>query len=276
MIGVSLGDIDNLDKRGLDKRAGADKKADLAGCAWNHVVEFPEYPGGKLVLDNEAAILASGSISPLKDIVTWVMTERDAYCVPTLKGLVNAATFKNPGRGGNFRPSIDHVFEKSWLTDFFNEIVDSKSTTNVRDLASGPIQDKITCQDLLDFSNDAAGPNRLQAIFDTYPSGKKNPKNQIQVKRAKFMDDFIGMDQWTNGDAKGFVGTPNQVNIELSSKIMSTIAVQINTPANLVKKWLQDGRLMMLERLALGVEMMNRPESIAAMKRQNERIYLTL
>jgi hypothetical protein len=42
----------------------------------------------------------------------------------------------------------------------------------------------------------------LQKVFDAYPGSVANKQNAVMVKNAQYLDDFIGMDQWTNGDAK--------------------------------------------------------------------------
>jgi hypothetical protein len=44
--------------------------------------------------------------------------------------------------------------------------------------------------------------NLLQKVFDAYPGAVANPQDKIMFQNVQYFEDFIGMDQWTNGNAK--------------------------------------------------------------------------
>ncbi|KAH7140182.1 hypothetical protein B0J13DRAFT_477205 [Dactylonectria estremocensis] len=264
-------DPDNLERRDLERRVKASPRKEIGGCLMNTPPKFPEYPGGEGVLTNDALIVAG---TPLFVIERWWMTTRSG-CVPTLKGPEPASQYHSNIKLSANVPSIDHVYEKSWLTDFFSAIVNSTSKSNVHGLVSGPAPAKLTCDDLQYYSDDLTGTNLLQTIFDTYPGAKANPKNKIMVKSAKYLEDFIGMDQWTNGDAKGYAGTPSQVAQDAAKHADVAKRVSATTSYTQAKTWV-DNKLNMLERIGIGMEMMSQPSAIAAMKRQNQRIYSRL
>jgi hypothetical protein len=202
---VSTTDPDFLERRGLDLEKRGERKGPnkIAGCPKFGVMpEFPEYPGGETVLNNDADIIPKGS--PLKDIKKWWLTTIDNQCLPLLRGNLDAATYKNDASGGaSDRPSIDHVYEKSMLLDFFRAIVD-KNAPNVKGATTGNPRDKISCSDMEAYGGATKKSKKklLQKVFDAYPGSVANKQNAVMVNNAQYLDDFIGMDQWTNGDAK--------------------------------------------------------------------------
>jgi hypothetical protein len=90
------------------------------------------------------------------------------------------------------------------LLDFFTAIIDPNAAA-VKGATTGDPRDKINCDDM-EFYGGASkqSQNRLlQKVFDAYPGGVVDKKSaNLAVKKAQYLDDFIGMDQWTNGDAK--------------------------------------------------------------------------
>jgi hypothetical protein len=85
--------------------------------------------------------------------------------------------------------STDHVYEKSFLKDFFTIIL-SQEVPSVRD-SPDIDREQITCDDLNYYVWDEVNNiNRLHTAFDTYPSEKK------------WLEDLIGMQQALNGGPK--------------------------------------------------------------------------
>ncbi|RGP71266.1 hypothetical protein FLONG3_7216 [Fusarium longipes] len=270
---ISETDPDSLERRGLKKRAAAAPQKMLGGCAMTNIQPtFPEYPGGELVLDNDADIISRNS--PLKDIKRWWLTTTDSQCLPVLSGHLDAATYKlNRVRAKNQVPSIDHVYEKSMLLDFFRAIVDPNGPA-VKGATTGAPRTKINCQDLEAYGGTASKNNKqlLQKVFDAYPGSVRNRKDKIMVNKAQYLDDFIGMDQWTNGNAKGDTTNAEVVKKDSTKLVDTTNDVTAATTEKDAKKTILE-KIEFLEKLAIGVEMMNEPEATQALIRQNQRIY---
>jgi hypothetical protein len=198
-------EVSFLDRRdnNLEKRGKADKKK-VGGCpAFNLMPQFPEYPGGDTVLVNDAAIISRNS--PLKNIKRWWLTTRDNQCLPVLRGHLDAATYiqdrTDPQKDGV--ASIDHIYEKSMLLDFFNAIIDPNGPA-VKGMFTGGPRAKINCKDMEAYggATKKSKKNLLQKVFDAYPGAVANPQDKIMFQNVQYFEDFIGMDQWTNGNAK--------------------------------------------------------------------------
>lgn len=191
---------EELEEGGLERRA-VQKLKDIGGCDGFNMPSFPDYPGGNLVLDNDADIIPKNS--PLKDIKRWWFTIPGENCVPELKGHLTAAEAKSRVTSKN-GASIDHVYEKSMLLDFFREIID-KNGPDIRGLSDGPAQKKISCEDMKAYGGVDTNNNLLEKVFNAYPQSKDSnnkQNNPTAVRAAKYLDDMIAMDQWTNGGAK--------------------------------------------------------------------------
>ncbi|PTD12663.1 hypothetical protein FCULG_00004335 [Fusarium culmorum] len=250
---------EELEEGGLERRA-VQKLKDIGGCNGFNMPSFPDYPGGNLVLDNDADIIPKNS--PLKDIKKWWFTTPGENCVPVLKGHLTAAEAKSHVTSKN-GASIDHVYEKSMLLDFFREIID-KNGPDIRGLSDGPAQKKISCEDMKAYGGVDTNNNLLQKVFNAYPQSKDSnnkQNNPTAVRAAKYLDDMIAMDQWTNGGAKqadSLVAAANDVTA-------STSEGDANTRI--------ENKIDELEKLAIGVEMFSVPEALEAMARQNQRLY---
>ncbi|KAL6918754.1 hypothetical protein FSST1_002780 [Fusarium sambucinum] len=262
-------DSESLKRRALERRGEVDIKNDIAGCDWSGSTvgspRFPAYPGGNRVLKNEAAIVSQDS--PLNQIKRWWRMTRDSNCVPSLNNIDEAQYPKNlPNIEG---PSIDHVYEKSMLLDFWRFIIDPAAPAVVGMTAGTP--NKINCNDIKSYGGINSGTNLIQKVFDTYPGSQ----DVIMPTDAQFMDDFIGMDQWTNGNAKAQITDPQGTKDQADKKTTNGKAVKAKTTVDNAKRWIKD-KLLFLEALAIGVEMFNVQEAKDALIRQNLRIYQAL
>ncbi|KAF4336273.1 hypothetical protein FBEOM_9877 [Fusarium beomiforme] len=259
---------ESLQRRNLERRGGVDIQKKIGKCAWKATAStpgmprFPAYPGGNLVLDNEAEI--SSKNTALNAIKRWWRTTTDSDCVPTLHH-ISEAQFPR-GLDGDEGPSIDHVYEKSMLLDFWNHIIDPNAVSVVGMKTGSP--SKINCDDIKSYGGINSGTNLIQNVFDAYPRSSEN----VNPGAARYTEDFIGMDQWTNGIAKALVVSPEDINSMLKKR---TKMVDTSMTLSEVKKWIIP-KLELLERLGIGVEMWNYQEAIDAVVRQNQRIYARL
>ncbi|KAJ4026347.1 hypothetical protein NW752_001287 [Fusarium irregulare] len=262
-------DSESLRRRSLERRGDVDIKNDIAGCDWSGTAvgapRFPAYPGGNRVLNNEAKIVKDNS--PLNQIKRWWRMTRDSTCVPHLNKIDESQFPKNlPSDVG---PSIDHVYEKSMLLDFWRFIIDPAAPAVVGMTTGTP--NKINCNDIKSYGGINSGTNLIQKVFDTYPGSQ----DVLNPKDAQFMDDFIGMDQWTNGIAKAQITDPQSIKDQADKKTSGGKAVSPKTSIKLAGKWIND-KMVFLEALAIGVEMFNVQEAKDALIRQNLRIYQAL
>ncbi|KAK7425776.1 hypothetical protein QQZ08_007752 [Neonectria magnoliae] len=256
-------DSGEIETGSLRKRGKAAKLktlgTDSSICTLNKNVAYPEYPGGEKTLNSEPLG------APLSNIKRWFIMTRDAQCIPSIHQVSAAGYHVMPTSG---RPqlevaTIDHAYEKSWLKDFFNEILDN-SQPSVRGVSTGS-QAKINCNDLSYYTDDAAsvnGPNQLADVFRSYPSN------------SKYLDDFIGMDDYVNGQSKGVVATPSMVTSGTTGRLQNR-DVGTTTTWKDAEDWIEY-KLQWLERIAIGIEMMQNTDAIDMMKRQNQRIYSRL
>ncbi|KAJ4011857.1 hypothetical protein NW752_004255 [Fusarium irregulare] len=274
---VSEADPEILERRGIDLEKRGPRKApgNVGGCKLAVMPQFPEYPGGSTVLNNEGDIVPKNS--PLQAIKRWWLTTIDAQCLPLLRGNLDATTYIADSTGGDSdRPSIDHVYEKSMLLDFFRAIID-KNAPAVKGATTGGSRNKINCQDMEYYGG--AGQNSknnlLQKVFDAYPGAVENTADKVMVKDAMYLEDFIGMDQWTNGDAKGYVASPGTVKDQANTWTNANKDVKANTQPKPAGDRIEK-KLDLLEKMAIGIEMFSAQEAIDAMIRQNTRIYARL
>ncbi|RGP63791.1 hypothetical protein FSPOR_8398 [Fusarium sporotrichioides] len=271
-------DTDFLERRDnyLGKRGGPDRRP-VGGCpAFAIEPEFPAYPGGKTVLNNDAAIVSKNS--PLKDIKRWWLTTRDSQCMPVLRGNLDAATFikdrRNPATHGE--ATIDHVYEKNMLLQFWNEIIDPNGSP-VKGMSTGGPRQKINCQGMESYGGATKKSKKrlLQKVYDTSPGGTVGGKNKITVNNAHYLEDFIGMDHWTNGDAKAFVANPYMVKEQGDKWSDAQNDITASTSDRDAEKLITQ-KFKLLERMAIGVEMFSAPEAIDSLIRHNQRIYARL
>ncbi|KAI1063070.1 hypothetical protein LB507_005569, partial [Fusarium sp. FIESC RH6] len=265
-----------LERRSLEKRKAP---GNIGGCKFSQMPDWPEYPGGETVLKNDPNQITAKN-SPLKDIQRWWFSTIGTNCSPLLQGNIDANAYKagqnsGPAAATGGRPSIDHVYEKSMLLDFFSAIIDPNGAA-VKGATTGGPRDKINCKDMESYGGAFQKSNKKlpQKVFNAYPGGEVNKKT-LAVKDAQYLNDFIGMDQWTNGDAKGFVATPATVKEQGDKWNDGTKNVKATTTEADAKEWIKK-KLGFLERMSIGIEMFSAQESIEIMIRQNQRIYARL
>ncbi|KAH7111166.1 hypothetical protein B0J13DRAFT_272952 [Dactylonectria estremocensis] len=156
---------------------------------------------------------------------------------------------------------MDHVYEKSFLRDFFIQILDANAQT-VQEVTTG-IQDQINYADQAYYTDDdpaLPGPNLLQQVYDTIPSQTKN------------LNDFMGMDDYANSICKGAITTPGKPANEFTNIAGPTRIVQAGKQLSHISKWMVNA-LQMLERLKIGGEVWNRADVKDITIRQNRRIH---
>ncbi|KAG4268148.1 hypothetical protein FPRO04_12646 [Fusarium proliferatum] len=272
------GTEEDSDENDLEKRAPKKKAkpfVNVGGCgklAKNP--EFPDYPGGETVLGNDENIIPNNS--PLKDIKKWWLTTTDENCSPVLNGNLPATEFRSR-RNGRIA-SIDHVYEKSMLLDYFRNIIDTTGP-DVKGATDSTHRDKISCNDIKAYggANADSSNNLLQKVFDAFPGAKKSADNSnpTAVQNPQYLDDFIGMDQWTNGDAKGFVANAEDVRAQCDKLVESGIDVKAETSQSDAETRIER-KLGRLEKIAIGIAMFSVSEAKEAMIRQNHRIHARL
>ncbi|KAL3593213.1 hypothetical protein FPOAC2_07507 [Fusarium poae] len=266
----------SLDRRDnyLEKRAGRDIRS-VGGCAaFAFSPAFPAYPGGETVLYKDATIISQNS--PLNDIKRWWLTTQGSQCVPILRGNLDAATFikDRTDPTGHGVASLDHVYEKSMLLDFFNEIIDPNGPP-VKGMSTGGPRHKINCQDMESYGGATKNSKKrlLQKVYDTYPSGTLTVrKGKLTIKDAHYLEDFIGMNHWTNGIAKAFVADTGDVKKKGDEWSDARNDVTASTSKKDAERRIK-GKFALLEKMAIGVEMFSAPEAIDSIIRQNQRIY---
>ncbi|KAJ4010964.1 hypothetical protein NW766_007596 [Fusarium irregulare] len=152
-----------------------------------------------------------------------------------------------------------HVYEKCFLKDFFTVILNEEviSAKDNPDLE----RTQITCDDLNYYVWDEKNNvNRLQPAFDAYPSDKK------------WLGDLIGMQGALNGGPKAGITTTFG-----DGSVKKLTDEKLRDPDysswEEVTKSLDGHLLPYIEKIYLGVKVFNEPEFIAAMIRQNKRIY---
>ncbi|CVL02518.1 uncharacterized protein FMAN_00034 [Fusarium mangiferae] len=272
------GTEEDSDENDLEKRAPKKKKkpfVNVGGCgklAKNP--KFPEYLGGPTILNLDENIIPNDS--PLKDIKRWWLTTIDENCSPGINGNLPATKFSSRLNGGT--ASIDHVYEKSMLLDYFKHIIDTTGP-DVKGATDSSPRDKISCNDIKAYggANADSNDNLLQKVFDAYPGVKKSSDNNnpTAVESPQYLDDFIGMDQWTNGDAKGFVANAEDVLAQCDKLVESVIDVKVDTSQSDAETRIER-KLGRLEKIAIGIAMFSVSEAKEAMIRQNHRIHARL
>lgn len=239
-------------------------------------IQFPEYPSGGDISKNEAKIAAASPASPLAQVSRWWWSER-VGCVYTLKGPDTRAVYHG-GRAfrrliANQKPNTDHIFEKSFLRNFLSSITDM-GATKVHS-TTGAAVGQISCDDLEYYANDGSGSGWLQAVYDTYPGAQQNAADIVQPLSHQFMSGFMGVDGFTNNDAKGYATNPTDVRSSTTKLNSAGKVAQSTTPWTETSSGIS-GKLLFLEKLALAVDLMNQASAQTAMDEQNNRIWSRL
>ncbi|KAF7556664.1 hypothetical protein G7Z17_g1206 [Cylindrodendrum hubeiense] len=268
---------DDDDSELLEKRWSptAEKEKNVGGCIIPSI-QFPEYPSGNDIFKWEAQIAAASPASPLDKIARWYWSER-LNCVYTLKGPTTQAIYHQGQSATGMRlPTIDHIYEKSFLKDYFRSVIDLSSGANaVRGTTGTTPATKINCDDLDFYSSDGTGPVWLQKVYSTFPGAQKNIVDRVQPTDPQFMDDLMGVDKFTNGECKGPATNPDKVRVQTTSHNRQGIVVTRKQSWTVIQKWIK-GKLEFLEKLALAVDLMDTPTAKDAMKRQNQRVWSRL
>ncbi|KAF5578809.1 uncharacterized protein FSUBG_13726 [Fusarium subglutinans] len=166
------------------------------------------------------------------------------------------------------------------LLDYFKHIIDI-SGADVKGATDNSPQDKISCSNIKAYSgaDTNSDNNLLQRVFDAYPGAKKSENNAdpTAVESPQYLDDFIGMDQWTNGDAKArlllyYSSNAEDVRAQCDKLVESANDVTAETSKKEAETRI-DKKLGRLEKIAIGIEMFSVDVAIQAMINQNRRIY---
>lgn len=195
-------DEDELEARDLDLLQARGKKVMTLGrrvddpvndpegvglCEQKGGLDLPKYIGGLRLLnkDQEGKLTAEQ-----REITKWYVINGLGTCTPSVKEVNPTGYLEILGNLEKTNtPSVDHVFEKSFLKDFFEITLNDSGDSWVG--TKNPEQMTIKCSDLEYYTYNAeTNKNRLQVVFDAYPS------------IVKFQFDLIGMQQALNGDAK--------------------------------------------------------------------------
>lgn len=169
-------------------------------------VTWPWTPSGPSIL-TEDLVLAGVSPGPLTspilqgsrtDLLRWLSTTTDpANCAPSIVSIAAPAfeNARNQGiasgrKPGGLAPSVDHVFEKHWLSDFFASIIDPNAPP-LSTIGKYYRVRKINCDDLHNYGfGHQRTRNDMGAVFNATPGGDIN-----------FLG-LAGMAQCINGHAK--------------------------------------------------------------------------
>ncbi|KAH9231217.1 hypothetical protein K456DRAFT_38823 [Colletotrichum gloeosporioides 23] len=146
------------------------------------------------------------------------------------------------------RPSLDHLWEKSWATDFLLKSV-------------------------LDDSNAAAPLADSPAyIFGSHDEGKRGTQNLIasvyNAMPSKNNLEFVGMTQAVNEKAKGLLWNPRNLNPEVDANMKDAAKLPV---AAALKEL--DKKMNFLFTMQQGVWVSNIPKAIELMQRTNNRVY---
>ncbi|KAJ4128978.1 hypothetical protein NW768_007504 [Fusarium equiseti] len=259
-------DFDSESESGLARRwNGPDQNRELrvGHCdaeVFGTSFKFPNYPSGPNVFDNEDEL----GNSPLNAVTRWVWKEVDKNtCRPQAKGPENTVDSRRKVRP----PTIDHVFEKSFLRDYWREIT-RNGGNGIYGTKPSQKQKRINCADLKEYGG--ISMSLVKDVFMKYPGATQNPGNVVQPSESNFLEDFMGMDAWTNR-AKGIVTSPDQIT-RLNSQIKTYNANSLINPIMAIIA----ERMDLVYQVVVGVQIVNMASSKEIMIRQNTRIYQAL
>ena len=202
-------DFDTLDKRivpqrfqRMEKRRPDVNIPKINNCILrtpnNWPVTTPAYPGGNEFWNSDL----NGVLGPLTTVSRYYRstTFGAPACTPTITQIgAHQWTFPQSGPNvpENDKVSIDHAYELGFLKSFMESIIDKPNGVTCAN-ANAQFFDTGSCAD-----------NRLQPIFGSLPS-YANP-------------DFIGMSQWLNGDAKGWVSGHTSAKLQIATAAVCCI-----------------------------------------------------
>ncbi|QPC79324.1 hypothetical protein HYE68_010076 [Fusarium pseudograminearum] len=255
--------IESVENSALGKRSSpAVTITDLGVCTLKRTdVEFPEYPSGGELFKADTTPNEKPTDTYFNTKKWYIGRQDPNTCTRTLDK-VSKQQFNS--LAVSKKKTMDHVYEKSMLKDFFKQILDDNVAT-VQGVTKGS-QSKINCADLSYYTDDdpnGASPNQLKQVFDSFPSINN------------YLDDFMGMDEYSNAICKGTIVSSGNLPAEISKIATSGKLVKGGkkpTAWNLVTKWVEE-TLQTLEKLSIGVELWNNPDVQTIVIRQNRRIH---
>ncbi|KAF7558912.1 hypothetical protein G7046_g5249 [Stylonectria norvegica] len=250
--------INYLERR--KKKTTAYSKIGLQGyCKLKAPIKPPIYISGIDLFARDKA----GTLSLQQQTISrwWI---KDQHCLSISR--VEYAEYHQGSEGGKLntpqQATTDHAYEKKWFTDFFESIL-SENAPPLED-ATG-VQLQINCDDLNLFTynryQEGSVKNRLQPILSLIPN------------QTHFLDDLIGMDEYTNSLAKGLFTGP--IDIRSSAKYYSNQDEEIRSGMgwDTAQRMIRN-KLGFLERLVIGASACSQQAIVDAMKRTNRRIWL--
>ncbi|KAI0469711.1 hypothetical protein GGR56DRAFT_244607 [Xylariaceae sp. FL0804] len=189
-----------VEGRGLEKRGPKSLINALGGCAlvsgaaksltrplWPAVTAImlnPELAGN---LKAKYSIISRYDVAtktgPCSNVPTTTRLDAKAFAAAAAPAAPGYTDMAGIVRNNNKDASLDHAYEKSWIKDFFNQLVGSSSSSS-----------KLACNDLNAFffpkdPNGACQYNLVQDAWNAIGSDKNL--------------DFVAMSQFVNGDGKG-------------------------------------------------------------------------
>ncbi|KAF0637753.1 hypothetical protein FPSE5266_02988 [Fusarium pseudograminearum] len=253
----------HVENSALGKRSSpAVTITDLGACTLKRTdVEFPEYPSGGELFKADTTPNEKPTDTYFNTKKWYIGRQDPNTCARTLDK-VSKQQFNS--LAVSKKKTMGHVYEKSMLKDFFEQILDDNVAT-VQGVTKGS-QGKINCADLSYYTDDdpnGASPNQLKQVFDAFPSVNK------------YLDDFMGMDEYSNAICKGTIVSSGNLPAEISKIATSGKLVKGGkkpTTWNLVTKWVEE-TLQTLKKLSIGVELWNNPDVQTIVIRQNRRIH---
>ncbi|EXF81289.1 hypothetical protein CFIO01_07809 [Colletotrichum fioriniae PJ7] len=157
------------------------------------------------------------------------------------------------------RPSLDHVWEKSWLTKFLASTI-SNDAASLQQGADGEAR-KMTCNDFKRYifntldQNGVGTQNLLHEVYKSLPSHENV--------------EFVGMIQELNGNAKGLLWDEDRLKASMRNRRdLEVVGNQIGVALNNM-----DAKLDALLRIQHGVGLINIEAAIELAQKTNRRIY---
>ncbi|KAF4968100.1 hypothetical protein FSARC_4461 [Fusarium sarcochroum] len=231
---------------------------------------FPWYPHGNDVYLIERQLAPAKVNSPFKDISRWYQKQYRGCKVE----LAGPLAWPNTGTV-EASPSMDHVFEKSFLRDYWREITSSNpSFKDIHGTTPPQVRNKISCDDLLFYgSTGQSDMSLIKDVYKVYPGALKFTIHQpIQPISPHDLGDFIGMDEWTN-DEKGATTSPH----DLENRIREVLSdpVDSNSRINQILTKIEK-KIELIDRVIIGAKLASLDIAQEIMIRQNSRIYKAL
>ncbi|EQB48554.1 hypothetical protein CGLO_12182 [Colletotrichum gloeosporioides Cg-14] len=159
------------------------------------------------------------------------------------------------------RPSLDHLWEKNWATDFLLKSVldDGNAAAPLADSPGGKAG-KMNCKDFKAY------------IFGSHEEGKRGTQNLIasvyNAMPSKNNLEFVGMTQDLNEKAKGLLWNPRNLNPEVAANMKDAAKLPV---AAALKEL--DKKMNFLFTMQQGVWVSNIPKAVELMQRTNNRVY---